>query len=644
MKIIPVNNFKFGIISSLEESNIPREASSNSLNWLTGGSFIELRRGIYRLGLTENLGSGKITGGIVAKRADGVEIPFASCGRKVVYYDITTDEWIEIGTDVLPATVITTADPYGEQITFALITTVTGPQVWLNSPHAGLHKIMVASPDSITAMYDGTKNYRGHITIKGDAIWLWNARIDNKIPDLTNIYRSYLANKSTADFTQISAEACAGTGATRTGTLAFKAAGATRTCFEVTFTDGTETFIDDLSGNLVGSAGGTGTINYTTGAFSVTFAAPATTVTATYRWENSNVAGISDFTFSSTRTSGQGFVLRQQDGGSPMKNVFYYSGVYYCIHENKTWSVSISADDLTFTNLPYRNKVGITSILGAIDSDDGIYYVDDTDANDPQIRILSLNYSGLEVIPSSVSKKFEMNKVKVGIDLSPYSFNKAVVKRFGNLVIVSCRKIASTENDTLIILNKDSGAIDVIGYIYANNIDIYNGALIAGDAISNNTYTLFTGTDDQDSEIINYWIGKMDNLDVEQLKVCKKIMLEGNIGPDTSLKVYVSIDSGAFVEILDDSGESFIKGSGSYVDKSQSIDVGSYTLGRGEVGGGGDGLIAYHYMRELKINQEKFYQIKLKFEASGIGYASVTQYQLKDVRGKWQKLPVRYRG
>jgi hypothetical protein len=643
-KIIPVNNFKYGIISSLEESNIPREASSDSLNWLTGGSFIELRRGLYRLGLTEVSGAGKVTGGIVAKRADGVEIPFRSRGRKVEYYDITTDEWIEIGTDVLPATVITTADPYGEQITFASISTVTGPQVWLNSPHAGLHKIMVASPGSITAMYDGTKNYRGHITIKGDAIWLWNARIDNKIPDLTNIYRSYLANKSTADFTQISAEACAGTGATRTGTLAFKAAGAKRTCFEVTFTDGTETFIDDLSGNLIGSAGGTGTINYTTGAYSVTFAAPATTVTATYRWEDSTAGGLADFTFSGTRTSGQGFVLRQQDGGSPMKNVFYYSGVYYCIHESKTWSVSISADDLTFTNLPYRNKVGITSILGAIDSDDGVYYVDDTDANDPQIRILSLNYSGLEVIPSSVSKKFEMNKVKVGIDLSSYSFNKAVVRRFGNLVVVSCRKTESNENDTLIVINKDSGAIDILGYIYANNIDIYNGALIAGDSISNNTYTLFTGTDDQDSEIINYWIGKMDNLDVEQLKVCKKLMIEGNIGPDTSLKVYVSIDSGAFVEILDTNGDPFIKGDGSYVDKSQSIDVGSYTLGRGEVGGGGDGLVAYHYMRELKINQEKFYQIKLKFEAYGIGYVSITQYQLRDVRGKWQKLPVRYRG
>ena len=73
-KIISNKNFKYGIIDSVEDNSIPREASSGSLNWLTKGSEIELRRGSYRLGITDNM-VGKVTGGIVATRADGVEKP-----------------------------------------------------------------------------------------------------------------------------------------------------------------------------------------------------------------------------------------------------------------------------------------------------------------------------------------------------------------------------------------------------------------------------------------------------------------------------------------------------------------------------------------------------------------------------------------
>ncbi|MEA3312532.1 MAG: head decoration protein [candidate division WOR-3 bacterium] len=44
-------------------------------------------------------------------------------------------------------------------------------------------------------------------------------------------------------------------------------------------TDGTETFSDNSEGGLVGSAGGWGVINYSTGSFTVTFAAAPTTGT-----------------------------------------------------------------------------------------------------------------------------------------------------------------------------------------------------------------------------------------------------------------------------------------------------------------------------------------------------------------------------
>ena len=56
----------------------------------------------------------------------------------------------------------------------------------------------------------------------------------------------------------------------------------------ISVTDGTESFTDNGSGVLTGTAGGTGTIDYATGAFSVTFiAAPGlgTSITATYDYD-----------------------------------------------------------------------------------------------------------------------------------------------------------------------------------------------------------------------------------------------------------------------------------------------------------------------------------------------------------------------
>jgi hypothetical protein len=66
---------------------------------------------------------------------------------------------------------------------------------------------------------------------------------------------------------------------TFTGTLAFNGSGNTIVPGSFTPTDGTEHFTDNGAGVLTGSAGGTGTINYTTGAYSITFnAAPGSGV------------------------------------------------------------------------------------------------------------------------------------------------------------------------------------------------------------------------------------------------------------------------------------------------------------------------------------------------------------------------------
>ena len=121
------------------------------------------------------------------------------------------------------------------------------------------------------------------------------------------------------------------------------------------------------------------------------------------------------------------------------------------------------------------------------------------------------------------------------------------------------------------------------------------------------------------------------------LKKVKKLVIQGKIAKEQTIKVSASIDQGAWVEV----GE--IEGNGSYVDIGQAITVGSLTIGSREIGGGGTGVNAYNYKREMPLPFGKFNRIKLKFEATGIGYADISMIQFYDIRIKSEKIASKYR-
>lgn len=627
MKSIVLKDWQFGTVDSVEDTSIPPTASSRSLNWVTEGTKIALRRGYARLGTTNNP-TGGITGLVVGKKiglSGETEIPFRKRGRKIEYYDSATDDWVECGTDAFP---VAAED---EDCSFATYYGLSGAQVWANSPNGTLIKIMTANPGSFTDMYDAAKNMLGHIAIKQNRMFCWDGK------DRTGLRGSYLDKDEVTDFTQISGEAIGGAGATRTGTLAFKAGDADRTCLEVTFTDGTETFTDNLDGTLTGSAGGTGTINYTTGDYAITFAsAPAAPVTATYRWEDSTANGIADFTYSGTRTAGQGFVFRQDDGGGVFRNLKSIGGTEYCLHDTKTWALTLSDDDTNATNFIYRDRVGIPNFRAAVETGEGIYYIDDTDQNDPHLRLLSFDQGGSEVVPRSVSKRLKLNNERIGKSLVGYLFDKAAIIEWGDYIVFACRTDDSAANNRVFVYNKQTGAIDEHDY-FVSCFAIYGGTLIAGDSVTGNVYTLFSGYDDEEAEIYNYWEGSLNDFGLSRLKRLKKIVVQGEIGPEQTIKVSFAIDRGEFAEI------GTISGSDSQVDTAQQVNVGNLTIGTGTVGGGGDGITAYNYMKEFTLNSDMFHLVKLRFEATRLGYASVSMIELKDIREKWAKVPVKYR-
>ena len=617
MRVFQVKNYDKGLVDTIEDFSIPENAASASLNWLTKGDHIELTGGYTIIG-TEATGTGKITGLHVGELVSGATQAYRTRGKKVEYYSNSTLDWVEISTDILG----TAAN--GEDISFTSYVSQAGYQSWLSSPNSSLFKIMNANPDSYTDMYDSTENFKGYIDAQNSRLHLWNANTFAR----NYLYGSWKDLQNSTVYTTVAAEAIGGAGATRTGTLAFKGAGAKRTCFNVTFTDGTETFNDNKDGTLTGSAGGTGTINYTSGAYSVTFfVAPGAPVTSTYQWEDSTEKGLADFTFTSpTRSANEGYFLPQNTGGD-LLNVLAYRTEFYCIHETNAYLFSMPVDDLNPTNQIFRKKVGMEYWRAAVATGDGIYYIDTSSPAEPRFKLLTLEKTSDQVIPIVIS---------YNIDLTGYNFDYGVGFEFGDYIFFACRTTDSSSNNRIFAYNLIWKSFDVIDYsvsCFADNL----GVLWSGDFISNNVQKLFNTYSANGAIINNYWEGALSKLGVEEIKKFKRLTIEGFIEPAQTISVYISYDRGDYVLL------GSVIGTGDYVDAGQSIAIGALQIGQEEIGGGSDGTNAFHYMRELRVRSDRFDQAKLKFVATGVGYASISTSVFYDIKTYGQKNILRYR-
>ena len=618
----PINtDFTKGYITSLEPQSVKDGVVTNGLNWMfINGDHIELRRGYKIIG--SDVGVGKVTGLRSGRRFDGTEVLFRTRTRKIEYYDEVTSDWIETGSDSLP----TAAS--GEDIAIEPYSSLAGDSVYLSSPNSSIYKIMIANPSSLIDMSSTT--FRGKIKIKNNRMLLWDRLSSTSQRDKTGLYGSKLDKDSFSDYTSVTSESVGSSGSTTyTGTLAFKAGGAKRSCFGVVFTDGTLTISDDGDGTLSGN--GSGTINYATGAYSITFSSVTTgSVTASYQWEDPTSGGIADFTApSSPRTAGQSFIIRQDDGGGSLQNIGHYNSHYYCLHEKKTWDFYIGADDVTdVSNLPYRDKAGISNWRALAETGEGIYYIDESYENvdDVKVRLLTLQQLSTEVIPKSISDL---------ITLQSYRFDKAMLKEWGRYIVLACRTSNSVENNRIFLYDRELKLWNPPHDLQVNVMDVYNGALLGGDSTTANVYELYSGFDDDDSTIPNYVELNITNLRTKGLKQARRVVVEGDIQPDQTLKVSVSIDRSPFVEVAE------ISGRGEYVDKGQATTIGSVTLGKKEVGGGST-VTAYHYKLDKRISSDRFDEIQFRFEATAIGYVSVTKYGLNDVRYKSEKTASKY--
>lgn len=626
-----IKDFKYGVIDLIEEESIPPAASSSSDNFTTLGDRVELSGGNFNLGTTIDGDVSECTGIHVAYRRDGTQVLFRKRGRKLEVYDDEAETWDEAGTDVFPA------DAEDDEMSFVNYDSQAGAQCLLSSENSSIYKIMVANPLSVVDLL--SVDYKGHIFMSQNRTFLVNRKGTNNIIDDTGVYISFIDEQNYTDITAEVIGTGDGTTTTFTGTLAFKAGGSKRTCFGLkTTTAGSEQFVDDYNGNLVGASGGTGTINYATGAFSITFSAPvgnAVSITVDYSWEDSTDGGLADFTFTTpTRIAGEGDVFAQDSGGGKAQRIVPFNTHEFCFHERKTWDLVLSSDDTDATNDPYRDNVGIPNWRAAASDGEGVYYIDVSDENNPVLRQMTISYGSTELVPKPLSTKK---------DLSQYAFDKCWLIVNDTQVIWSGRKKTSEKNDTIFIYDKTWKSVDVYSR-FSSCGTLYNGSLVLGDSLSPNVYLAFDGYDDNGSQLQGRFETSLWDLDIRELKKTKQLWVSGDIQINQIIAVSASVDKGSYVLI------GYIRGDGSYVD-TQAVTIGSGTVGRFTIGGRPhDVITAFHYTRRLSVRMDKFAEIKLKFEVSidedgneGLGYFSISNIRYHDIRIKQLKLPTKYR-
>jgi len=183
---------------------------------------------------------------------------------------------------------------------------------------------------------------------------------------------------------------------------------------------------------MVGDLGGTGTVNYATGAVSVTFVTAPTNsqaITTTYYWEDSTATGLLDYSGS---LNGQGKSFRQDDGGGILQAIFNINTIEYCFHLLKTWQFTATLDDTNSTNLPYRN-VGLPFHRSAFQVPDGIIFADLSRSNEPKFRKMQVQ-TGTDITT------IEPKSISDALDLSGHAFDYCVAFRWGDLRDFLCSR------------------------------------------------------------------------------------------------------------------------------------------------------------------------------------------------------------
>jgi len=350
-------------------------------------------------------------------------------------------------------------------------------------------------------------------------------------------------------------------------------------------------------------------------------------VEADYQFEDSNVGGITDFTFSATRLAGEGDIIPQEFLGEPIQNLQVFEGKYYSFKTTSVYELDLTIDDTNATNLVFRTDIGIPSKNAVTSTGSGMVFMDTGNPDQPILSILRRNPVGGNLEPINLTPLF---------DWSVYEFDQCAIDTWSEYIVVSARTPDSTVNNRTFLVNTTQKFSVDITFYGANTFAKDDGLLFIGDAVTESVYQIFSGFDDLGDIIENQWTGKDETYGSERLKRTRYLRFKGLIDKSQSVQVFENLDDAGFTLI------GTIVGTGSYVDFIDAQVVGSNMVGTQTVGGG-DPAEAFPFFMQIRTRLPKFRTRKLRFKAIGIGFVSIQWQMDYDIITYEQKIPRRFR-
>lgn len=385
----------------------------------------------------------------------------------------------------------------------------------------------------------------------------------------------------------------------------------------------------NLDGTIIGT-GITGTVNYSLGTYSITFAtAPATgiLIRSDYSVVQDTSEGILDFAVSATAFTGR--IYRADIGGDAIQTLV--QGLDGNIFVIKLYNTYIYVPDPVADNgtiTLYRRDLGTQGLNSCVPTIAGIYVMNTANVTYPTLTLLQKNPFGSNVVSLSQSLQF---------DFTNYDYGLLEMLAWDRYIIASCRTTTSINyNDRILLMDMNRNTIDILeienNFIYKDETNIF-----LCSPFSDNVYKLFNGFTIQNDIISNYWITKQENYNSNGLKKMKRFFIKGRISPSQKLQVYIGTDNQNFVLL------GTILGSQSYVDLSNTGTVGYSGVGAEDIGGGGGTETVFTYLTQFKTKIPKYQLRFLKFVATGIGYVDISQYSDQRIERSEARIPKHYR-